>query len=186
MKTRKKTRILGGTIKRLHWTGRRQRLGMFWVVAFIGLAMPWLPSFSKTSELSCTVNSVYDGDTMRVTCEGKRIKVRLYCIDAPEVKQRPWGRESRDYLRAITTEQVTVVAHDRDRYGRTVGEVFTGDEDRENLNLAMVWSGNAVVYPKYCKDRQYYQAEGEAKKLQSGVWEKAGDHQRPWVWRRRY
>jgi endonuclease YncB( thermonuclease family) len=139
-----------------------------------------------TSELSCTVNSVYDGDTMRVTCEGKRMKIRLYCIDAPEMGQRPWGMESRDYLRAISPERVTVVAHGRDRYSRTVGEVFTDNRARENLNLAMVRSGNAVVYPKYCNDRQYYQAEDKARKSQFGVWEKPGVHQQPWQWRHRH
>jgi len=185
MKTWKKIRLLHWLARALHRSVRHQRLGLFWTAALIGLALPWLPSFSADSAQSCTVNSIYDGDTMRLTCDGKRMKVRLYCIDAPEMKQRPWGRESRDYLRAITPERVTVVAHDRDRYGRTVGEVFTDDENRENLNLAMVWSGNAVVYPKYCNDRQYYQAEEEAKKLQSGVWGKLGDHQRPWVWRHR-
>jgi len=134
----------------------------------------------------CTVNSVYDGDTMRVTRDGKRMKVRLYCIDAPELAQRPLGSEARKVLRAITPEQVVVDTKGKDRYGRVIGEVFTADEDRENLNLAMIWSGNAAVYEKSCNDRQYYQAEDEAKKLQSGIWGKPGDHLRPWAWRHRH
>jgi endonuclease YncB( thermonuclease family) len=186
MKRRKETRILSRSLKRLHWPPRRQRLGLFWVAALIGLALPWLPSFSLNTEQLCIVNSVYDGDTMRLTCEGKRMKIRLYCIDAPEMGQRPWGRASRDYLRTISPERVIVVVHGRDRYGRTIGEVFTANEDQENLNLVMVRSGQAVVFPKYCHDRQYYQAEDEAKKLQSGVWEKLGVHQRPWAWRHRH
>lgn len=186
MRTWKNIRVQDQLVRRPHWITRDQRLGLFRAAALIVLALLWLPSFSADSARSCTVNSIYDGDTMRLSCNGKRMKVRLYCIDAPEMKQRPWGRESRDYLRAITPERVTVVARDRDRYGRTVGEVFTDEEDRENLNLALVWSGNAAVYPKYCNDRQYYRAEGEAKKLQSGVWEKPGDHQRPWAWRQRH
>jgi endonuclease YncB( thermonuclease family) len=170
--------------RRLQWKTRHKRLSLFWAAAVIGLLMPWLPSFSSDNRLSCTVNSIYDGDTMRVTCDGKRMKVRLYCIDAPEMGQRPWGKESRDYLRAIAPEQIAVVVHGRDRYGRTIGEVITDDADRVNLNLAMVLAGKGVVYPKYCNDRRYYQAEGEAKKIASGVWEKPGDHQRPWEWRR--
>jgi endonuclease YncB( thermonuclease family) len=183
MKTGKKTFNLGQMIKYLHWTTRHRRLGLFWLTAFIGLALPWLPSFSMDASLSCTVNSIYDGDTMRVTCEGKRMKVRLYCIDAPEMGQRPWGRESRDYLRSIVTEHIVVVSHGKDRYGRTIGEVTTDGERQQNLNLAMVQLGYAAVYPKYCHAQEYYRAEAEAKKSQSGIWSKPGTHQQPWEWR---
>ena len=167
----------------LQFTTRHKRLGLFWMASFVGLSLPWLPSFSSNSDMSCSINSIYDGDTMRLSCNGKRMKVRLYCIDAPEIRQRPWGKESRDYLRSITPKQVTVIAKTKDRYGRTVGEVITADQRRENLNLAMVRSGRAVVYPKYCNDQQYYQEEQEAKKNRSGVWDKPGLHQTPWQWR---
>ncbi len=183
MKTEKKNRIFGYLTGRLHFSIRHRRLGMFWAAAVVGLAVPWIPSSEATSQKSCSVNSIYDGDTMRLTCDGERIKVRLYCIDAPEMKQRPWGKESRDYLRSITPEQVMVIAKTKDRYGRTVGEVLTADQRRENLNLAMVRSGQAVVYPKYCNDQRYYQVEGDAKRIKAGVWEKQGLQQTPWHWR---
>lgn len=73
----------------------------------------------------------------------------------------------------------------KDRYGRTVGEVFSTNEAGENINLAMIRSGKAAVYPKYCSERQYYQMEVEAKKTHSGIWEKSGNHQAPWEWRHR-
>ena len=66
----------------------------------------------------------------------------------------PW--ESRDHLRAITPKRVILIARDKDRYGRTVEEVVTADADSENLNLAQVWSGSAVLYPQYCSDRHYF------------------------------
>lgn len=184
MKTRKKTAILNWLLRRLHWSTRHQRLSLFWVAALVSLALPWLPNFSTGAHKTCTVNSIHDGDTMRLTCEGEQVKVRLYCIDAPEMGQWPWGKVSRDYLRAITPKQVRLVAHDRDRYGRTVGEVITTDEAQENLNLAMIWSGQAAVYPRYCNDGQYYQAEQEARKIGSGIWGSKGLHQSPWSWRR--
>lgn len=169
-----------------------RKISAFWLIALLSITMPWLIKGCQLASLQtrqvysdCSVLSIYDGDTLTVRCDGQKIKVRLYCIDAPEMAQKSWGRRSRDHLRSVSPERVTVVAHHRDRYGRTVGEVFTDDEERENLNLAMVWSGNASVYPKYCSDRQYYQAEGQAKKRQSGVWGKPGDHQRPWLWRHR-
>ncbi len=158
-------------------------MGLFWTLALMGLALPWLPSCQSLEPTACTVNSIYDGDTMRLTCGGRKMKVRLYCIDAPEMKQRPWGKESRDYLRSITPRQVKVLEHGKDRYGRIIGEVWTndGDEIQENLNLAMVWAGRAVVYHRYCSDKNYYTAEKNARGLKSGVWRREGDWQRPWV-----
>ncbi len=172
-------------------TFNHKRLPIFWAAAVAGIVLPWvltIPAVSlQPAETEiCEVRSIYDGDTMTVKCGGERKKVRLYCIDAPEMKQRPWGKESRDYLRAITPEQVKVVEHGKDRYGRIIGEVWThdGDDVQENLNLAMVWAGRAVVYPKYCRDDEYYTAEENAAAIGSGVWEKEGDWQRPWNWRR--
>ncbi len=183
MKTKKKNQLLDYLGRQLQVTTRYKRLGLFWTAAIVGLAVPWIPGCETRTQQACSVNSIYDGDTMRLTCNGERVKVRLYCIDAPEMRQRPWGKESRDYLRSITPEQVKIVAKTKDRYGRIVGELFAADEQHENLNLAMVRSGQAVVYPKYCKDQRYYEVEGDAKRIKSGVWEKQGLQQTPWRWR---
>lgn len=134
--------------------------------------------------MECDVRKVYDGDTMTLYCRGEETKVRLYCIDTPEMGQKPWGRKSRDVLRALAGNRVVLIPKEKDRYGRTVGIVLSGDEDRENLNLAMVWSGDAVVYPKYCHDSDFYVAEDNARQIRAGIWERPGLHQTPWEWRR--
>ena len=77
-----------------------------------------------------------------------------------------------------------LIPHDNDRYGRTVGEVLTDDADRDNLNLAQVRSGNAAVYHSFCEGNAYYQAERHDKRIKAGIWERAGDWQRPWVHRK--
>lgn len=128
----------------------------------------------------CQVKSVYDGDTMTLICQGETVKVRMYCIDAPEMKQSPWGSHARDHLRGLAGDKLSVRQIDKDRYGRVVGEVFYG---QENLNLQMVRDGFVAVYPDYCKDEQYFQAEKAAKAKKSGVWNKSGLHQTPWKWR---
>lgn len=169
---------------------RHKRIVLFWTAVVIFLPIPWiikgcaLPNIQTSQSLdNCSVKSIHDGDTMTVSCDGQRMKVRLYCIDAPELSQRPWGKESRDYLRSITPERVTVMVKTKDRYGRTVGEVTTTAEAGGNLNLAMVWAGQAVVYPKYCSDQQYYGAQQRAKEAISGVWSRDGLHQAPWNYR---
>ena len=50
--------------------------------------------------MPCTLVSVVDGDTLSLTCNGQPTRVRLHCIDAPEMGQGAWGRASRDHLAA--------------------------------------------------------------------------------------
>jgi len=142
---------------------------------------PVQSSHASADFQNCQVNSVYDGDTMRVTCDTEKHKVRLYCIDTPEMQQKPWGLESRDALRAITPKRVNLLKHDIDRYGRIVAEVFAGDM---NLNLQMVKQGQAAVYARYCKDDVYFEAEKLARQQALGIWSREGLQQTPWQWRK--
>jgi micrococcal nuclease len=72
--------------------------------------------------------SIHDGDTLRVrSSKGEVIKVRFACVDAPELKQ-PLGQESRNYLRSMINEaggKVKIQIVDVDRYGRSLGEIWT-------------------------------------------------------------
>ena len=170
-----------------HYLAHR-RMVVFWNVAAIALIGPWmLKGCSITPPViheGCTVSSVYDGDTLRAECDGEKLKVRLYCIDTPEMAQRPWGTESRDYLRSLLPQgsQIQLVIHDKDKYGRQVAEVM---QNKTNQNLAMVRSGNAAVYRKYCPRSyaDYYLAEEAAQRNKTGIWQKSGLHQSPWKWR---
>ncbi len=167
------------------------RLALFWGLALVGLVSPWLLTgvdfgdwtILDDSGRACTVASIHDGDTLRAVCDGERLQVRLYCIDAPEMSQAPWGRESRDHLRRITPGEVAIRIHDTDRYGRRVGEILT--QDGTSLNLAMVSAGQAAVYPRYCRDPRFFAAERAAQSEGFGIWSSAGDHQRPWDYRHR-
>ena len=169
---------------------RHNRNPLFWLVTVVALSLPWLlnelnapivtNAVTPGTRASCSVVRIYDGDTMTVNCAGQEERVRLYCIDTPEMGQEPWGRQSRDYLRRITPRQVEIVTHDRDRYGRLVGEVLSGGR---SLNLAMVEAGQAAVYNRYCSDARYPPAERQAKAARLGIWAEPGLHQRPWEWR---
>lgn len=166
------------------------RLPLFWAVAIVGLAAPWLLADlgwldwrgSQLPDQICSVVSIHDGDTLRLVCDSERLQVRLYCIDAPEMAQVPWGRESRDHLRAITPGQIQVRIHDTDRYGRTVAEILT--PEGINLNQRMVREGQAAVYRRYCTDPDYPPLEAEARSRGVGIWSSEGTHQEPWNYRR--
>lgn len=132
----------------------------------------------------CQVTKVYDGDTVTLKCPGEAdvTKVRMYCIDTPEMKQALWGEAARDHLRSIIGKYARVVAINKDRYGRVVGEVYT--QDGKNLNMEQVKDGYAAVYDTYCKKPEYKPLEAKAKAAKLGIWAKSGMHQTPWEWRK--
>lgn len=131
------------------------------------------------ADLLGRVASVHDGDTL--TLDGN--KVRLWGIDAPELKQKCGGTAcgvvARDALREMVQGRVvTCVQKDRDRYQRVVAACAVGGRD---LGEAMVRSGNALDYRRYSKGR-YRQAERDAEIRRAGIW--AGRFVAPWDWRR--
>ena len=99
------------------------------------------------------INSIHDGDTVNVTTyNNKKIKIRLFGIDAPELKQ-PFGEESRLCLeKLIQNKNISYIPRDKnkstDKYGRTVAVIFDGDI---NINLEMVKNGCAWNYMHYNK-----------------------------------
>ena len=99
------------------------------------------------------IKSCWDGDTCR-TSTGE--KIRLACIDTPELtgpRADPVpAKAARDHLRhMVVGKQVEIRRITKDRYGRTVGELFLAGPHitRRNVQREMVASGYAVVMPKH-------------------------------------
>ena len=166
-------------------------LRLFSSLAVIGLIAHWAlawsgdPVSADGTPMACAVAFVLDGDTMDLFCSGRKVRVRLHCIDAPEMEQAPWGPASRDHLRIIAPRAVILIPKPtrygyKDRFGRTVGELLIPDESRQNLNISQVFTGNAAVYPRYCRDDRYYWTEEVARSVKAGIWKKAGLQQSPW------
>ena len=127
------------------------------------------------------VTRVSDGDTVWVTDAAKlKHKVRLDRIDAPE-KDQPWGEESAAVLKGwIFGMDVRVAYEKRDQYGRILGVIYNGTND---VNLAMVRSGNAWHYSHFDKTHRYVAAEREAREARRGLWSQP-DPVNPYQWRR--
>ncbi|EXJ15683.1 thermonuclease family protein [Imhoffiella purpurea] len=134
----------------------------------------------------CQVRKILDGDSLILDCAGDRLEVRLRCIDAPEKDQRPWSDRSRANLRRITPARVEVIPIERDRFGRTVADLYGADSERRFINLEQVSSGNAAVYRRYCKDPRFMETEREARRSGRGIWSEPGEHQSPWRFRHRH
>jgi endonuclease YncB( thermonuclease family) len=139
----------------------------------------------RAKTVTATVLSIGDGDTLRVKQGGRRVTVRLACIDAPELSQAPYGARARQVLqlRLRPGRTVRLDVKTTDRYGRTVAEVYSDI----NVGLALVEDGQAFVYRRtmgQCEAREYLAAEYRASRRRHGVWDVPGGITRPWAFRR--
>lgn len=117
---------------------------------------------------------VVDGDTLHVKDRaGRRYKIRLSGINAPE-KRQPYSQKSKRHLISLAYDaRVRVHWQKRDRYGRIIGKVIAGGRD---INLAMVKAGYARWYRRFAAEQSkvdrliYRHAENSAKRLRRGIW----------------
>lgn len=149
------------------------------------------PSRATARTVEGTVTRVFDGDTLvLVTPEGTKLRVRLYGIDAPEVRHermpgQPFGKEARGALEALVLgRRVTVRIVDVDAHKRLVGIVHREGRD---INLAMVRGGFAWAYRRYLSSpyaSAYIDAERKAREEKLGLWIRDNPDP-PWEFKRR-
>ena len=140
------------------------------------------------------VQRVVDGDTVHVVNKaGKKFKVRLTGIDAPE-KNQPYGLASTYKLTEMLINKWVLLKskpnngniYSIDRYNRVLAKVIY---DGRDINLFQVSSGYAWHFKRYQKqqsplDRELYsEAELNAKKKKLGLWDEKNPVA-PWKWRK--
>ena len=134
--------------------------------------------YASLFALSGKVVSIHDGDTITILQNKTQIKVRLFGIDAPELKQ-PYGKKSKQFLaNLIAGEVVEVEENGKDRYKRTIGTIYLNGAD---INAQMVANGYAWAYRKFSK--KYTPQESKAKSQKLGLWQDK-EPVPPWEWRR--
>ena len=143
-------------------------------------------SHAIAQTVSGTIVSVGDGDTIRVKTPDKTLTVRLACIDAAEMSQRPYGEAAAIRLKQLLPvgQTISLQVTDTDRYRRSVAKVF---KDELSINTAMVQEGQAVVYRQYlngCPDLRdrLLSAEAQAKSRRLGLWAQTNPVM-PWDYR---
>ena len=138
-------------------------------------------STSMAATLTGKVVRVLDGDTIEVLVNKEPIRIRLADIDCPEKKQ-PFGNTAKRYVLEIAAHEiVTVEARNKDRYGRTIGEVTL--PNGESLNRLLISHGYAWHYKKYSKDASLAELENQARMDKVGLWLDKSPIA-PWDWRR--
>ena len=142
------------------------------------------------------VEYVIDGDTFIAFVNDKKERIRMKCIDAPELKQtfigfdnakKEIGAEAREHLESllIRSDLLNLKCSDgRDKYGRLTCDVF--DNKCDSINLQMVKDGYAYAMPSQCFSKadgmiylgyQYVARVGQVGLWRYGVWDES------WRWR---
>lgn len=132
----------------------------------------FLPQQNLEKELTGKVSKVIDGDTIELLAKENpynhitKLKIRLYGIDAPELKQA-YGKEAKEYLSALILKQeVSLIIENKDKYDRFVGTIFLKGQD---INKEMVKNGYAHAYESFSK--KYLAEQADAKKFKLGLWQ---------------
>ena len=140
------------------------------------------------------VASVYDGDTIKVTENGKEITIRLVGIDAPEISRKkdlpgqPFCLKSKEYLSGLVLYKIVRIKfYGKDASGKSLGEIFANEV---NINIEMIKAGLAEVYrgmpARAIEITAYREAEKKAKESIKGIWELRDQYFSPWDWREMY
>ena len=88
------------------------------------IVLPFVSSASA-GEYIARVIGITDGDTLTVlTAQKSQVKIRLAGIDAPESGQDFGTRAKQAASELAFGKIVTIIERDKDRYGRTVADVW--------------------------------------------------------------
>jgi endonuclease YncB( thermonuclease family) len=160
------------------------------------------PATVWADTLEGKVIKVADGDTVTIIGDnGKKYRIRLGGIDAPEKDQPYGGVSTQGLVNLVSGKTVTIEYENRDRYKRIVGKVLVNppgdvfclaldcikkiDAGLEQINAGLAWHYKHYQKEQSEEDRNLYStSEVMAKQNRLGLW---ADEKpmTPWRWRRR-
>ena len=130
-------------------------------------------------DLRGQVIGIVDGDTLdMLELETRHIyRIRLNGINTPE-RGEPYYQKAKDSLASLAFGQsVLVDTMGQDGHGRTVGVIHVGNE---NVNLAQVQRGFAMVCKNYSRDKNLWEAEDQAVSWEINIWAPPGPRRPAW------
>ena len=138
------------------------------------------PTAAKETGYTARVVGISDGDTITVLVDKQPIKIRVAEIDCPESGQDFGNRAKQAASRLVHGKTVRVVPTARDRYGRTVAEVYL--PDGRSLGRELVRQGLAWQFLRYSKSADLARLQKGAKRRGRGLWAHQ-DSIPPWQYR---
>jgi endonuclease YncB( thermonuclease family) len=129
------------------------------------------------------VVQVVDGDTCIVEDrDGRRHRLCLYGIDAPENGQPYWQEAREALLRRINNRDVRYSMVETDSEGRPCCNLYVGNDQ---INLEQVRQGFSWHHTEHEPIREFAEAERAARERHVGLW--ADRHPvEPWKYRREH
>jgi micrococcal nuclease len=137
---------------------------------------------SIAAEFSGSIIGVLDGDTIEVLHNTRLERIRLNGIDCPENGQA-YGKRAKQAASALVFgKEVTLQTFGKDKYGRTIADVFL--PDGTTVNKELVQDGWCWWYRKYAPDNaELEKLEKDARDNKKGLWVDPAPVP-PWVYRK--
>lgn len=129
--------------------------------------------------IAAKVISITDGDTIKVSIDGKVETIRLLLIDTPETKDpnepvQPFGPEATVFAEEILAGQDVQLEYDgplRDKYDRLLAYLWIGDKIFNQMLIEEGLARIAYIYdPPYTHYDAFVKAEAVAKATGFGIW----------------
>ena len=150
------------------------------VVVIIGL---YISYYYNDSRISVVLDSCVDGDTVWLKINGKKEKVRLLGIDAPEVAKEgvlgeEYGEDAKNYLcNSLEKSKSISIEYDinsdkRDKYDRVLVWLFVDDINMNKLLISKGYASVKYVYNNYKYIYDLCLEQGNAYKKKVGIWGK--------------
>ena len=168
----------------------------------ISLLLLFLYSPVLADTIQGKVIKIADGDTVTIVDEsGKKHRVRLAGMDAPEKDQAYGDVSTQGLVELVSGKTVTIKYEKRDLYKRIVGKILVDppgevfcmaldcvkkiDAGLEQIKFGLAWHYKFYQMEQSEEDRRLYsEAELEARIKQLGLW-KNEKPMAPWEWRRK-
>lgn len=137
-------------------------------------------SEDNTSLLDAKVLRVVDGDTMKVSIDGKKETIRLLLVDTPESvkpglpEPQPFAIEASNFAKKMLTDkdvQIELDVSERDKYGRLLCYLYLDGKMFNETLLEQGYARVAYVYPpnvKYVDQFRTIQDKARARGLR--IW----------------
>jgi micrococcal nuclease len=150
-------------------------------------------AFPLQAKETVTVLSIVDGDTVRISYQGRQESIRLIGIDAPESRpnkkaksdaQRSgedlktilaMGKKSTGYVKTLVkpgdTVRIEFDVQSRDKYGRLLGYVYLSNGKMLNEEIVKAGYANVMTVPPNVKyQERFLGAYREARENNRGLW----------------
>lgn len=150
------------------------------LILFFLFGLLFAESFVDKNSFETRVSRVIDGDTLEIRFNSKKLRVRIYGIDAPELKQK-FGKESKARLVSLVQgRRVNIVPKNRDKYGRMVAAVKFGGKDVGREMVARGWAWADDYFTRvYLKEQKIAMSENR------GLWQDKKP-MKPYEWRKKF